>query len=86
MARNVEIKAKLPNRDRTIGIVGKITEKPPEEIQQEDVFFLCESGRLKLRIFSPSKGELIYAVEDRTPRVYPWLNEPGGGILLQWRL
>jgi hypothetical protein len=23
----------------------------------------------------------IYAVEDRTPRVYPWMNELGGGII-----
>ena len=27
----------------------------------------------------------LYAVEDRTPRVYPWLNEPGGGILREWK-
>ncbi|MBW1737523.1 MAG: MmgE/PrpD family protein, partial [Deltaproteobacteria bacterium] len=26
----------------------------------------------------------IYAVEDRIPRVYPWMNEPGGGILPPW--
>ncbi len=60
MARNVEIKAKLRKRERTIGMVEKITEMPPEEIDQEDVFFLCDSGRLKLRIFSSSRGELIY--------------------------
>ena len=24
----------------------------------------------------------VYAVEDRTPRVYPWMNEPGDGILV----
>ncbi|MDF7809468.1 hypothetical protein P4E94_18645, partial [Pontiellaceae bacterium B12219] len=23
-------------------------------------------------------GQVVYAVEDRTPRVYPWMNEPGG--------
>ena len=23
----------------------------------------------------------IYGFEDRTPRVYPWMNEPGGGIM-----
>ncbi len=31
----------------------------------------------------------IYAVEDRIPRVYPWLNEPGGVLLPvpeSWRL
>ena len=30
-----------------------------EIIEQHDIFFACERGRLKLRIFSPSKGELI---------------------------
>jgi hypothetical protein len=24
----------------------------------------------------------IHAVEDRVPRVYPWRNEPEGGILM----
>ena len=28
----------------------------------------------------------LYAVEDRTPRVCPWMNEPGGGIVLKWKL
>ena len=28
---------------------------------------------------------VFYAVVDRTPRVYPWLNEPGGGMLLEWK-
>ena len=29
-------------------------------------------------------GTLFYAVEDRIPRVYPWMNEPGGGIMPPW--
>ena len=28
----------------------------------------------------------LYAVADRTPRVYPWMNEPGGGILAAWNI
>ncbi len=31
------------------------------------------------------EGRHLYAVEDRTPRVYPWLNEPGGGMLVEWK-
>ena len=27
----------------------------------------------------------FYAVEDRTPRVYPWMNEPVGGMLGVWK-
>jgi len=30
------------------------------------------------------KRVFLYAVEDRTPRVYPWMNEPGGGIMIAW--
>ena len=26
-------------------------------------------------------GNNIYAVEDRIPRVYPWMNEPGAGMV-----
>jgi hypothetical protein len=33
----------------------------------------------KLKI-NRTKVMIFYAVEDRTPRVYPWMNEPGGGI------
>jgi len=29
-------------------------------------------------------GDLFYAVKDRTPRVYPWMNEPDGGIMPPW--
>jgi len=28
----------------------------------------------------------LYAVGDRTPRVYPWMNEPGGGIIPPWNI
>ena len=28
----------------------------------------------------------IYAVEDRIPRVYPWMNEPEGGTMGLWKL
>ena len=28
----------------------------------------------------------FHAVEDRVPRVYPWRNEPEGGILMVWNI
>ena len=36
--------------------------------------------------FVPDQGRIliIYAVEDRIPRVYPWMNEPEGGIMPPW--
>src|SRR5262249_14902579 len=32
----------------------------PFEIRQDDTYFVCNAGRLKLRMFSKSEGELIY--------------------------
>ncbi len=60
MSRNMEIKARLQDRKRTVGLAQSITGRAPEVINQEDVFFYCESGRLKLRILSDSNGELIH--------------------------
>ena len=60
MARNVEIKAHLQQRELSLIRAEQISGKPAEVIHQEDVFFPCDSGRLKLRIFSPTSGELIY--------------------------
>jgi hypothetical protein len=31
-----------------------------------------------------SWGQVFYAVKDRTPRVYPWMNESDGGIKPLW--
>ena len=31
-------------------------------------------------------GFLLNAVEDRIPRVYPWMSEPGGGMVEGWKL
>jgi hypothetical protein len=28
----------------------------------------------------------IHAVKDRTPRVYPWMSEPDGGIIAPWNI
>jgi predicted adenylyl cyclase CyaB len=37
------------------------------EIQQDDTFFECHNGRLKLRTFSESQGELIFYKRDDSP-------------------
>lgn len=42
-----------------------LSDIPVELIEQEDTFFVCRQGRLKLRFFSASRGELIaYHRED----------------------
>jgi len=37
-----------------------VAESGPMELCQDDTFFCCTNGRLKLRNFSPSEGELIF--------------------------
>ena len=66
MARNVEIKAVLRDRDAVIAAASRKTDSVPEIISQYDIFFRCGAGRLKLRVFHPECGELIqYEREDR---------------------
>lgn len=60
MPRNIEIKAKIARVDTLLPEVAAIASQGPVEIAQDDTFFLCESGRLKLRTLSPSAGQLIF--------------------------
>lgn len=59
MARNIEIKAISRNFLRLKAIVESISSSS-EEIHQEDTFFVCNNGRLKLRVFSSNSAELIF--------------------------
>jgi predicted adenylyl cyclase CyaB len=59
MPRNIEIKAKVNNIERLRSLAESIATEPCQVLHQEDVFFPCVTGRLKLRIFSGSSGELI---------------------------
>lgn len=60
MPQNSEIKARLKNLNKTVDIAGKISDSPPQTIIQDDTFFHCKSGRLKLRCFPDGHAELIY--------------------------
>lgn len=59
MPTNIEIKALLKNREAAEAVAARLSDSGPETIRQEDVFFACDRARLKLRIFSPDRGELI---------------------------
>lgn len=60
MARNIEIKARVAD----LAAIAKAAEatgaQGPEEIIQDDSFFACPNGRLKLRAFVDGTGELIF--------------------------
>ncbi|MDA8428699.1 MAG: class IV adenylate cyclase [Geobacteraceae bacterium] len=60
MARNIEIKARIESVEAIIPMAASIADKGPIEILQDDTFFACPNGRLKLRAFSPTEGELIF--------------------------
>jgi predicted adenylyl cyclase CyaB len=60
MPRNVEIKARVESVDALLSRTRAIADKGPTEILQDDTFFSCSNGRLKLRAFSETSGELIF--------------------------
>ena len=60
MARNIEIKARIESVGALAPIAAALATRGPLEIAQDDTFFRCESGRLKLRTFSATEGELIF--------------------------
>ncbi len=60
MARNVEIKARVPDPSRLLDAVIDIADRGPTVFAQDDTFFACPNGRLKLRTFSESEGQLIF--------------------------
>ncbi len=60
MARNVEIKARIENVGLVVPKVAGLATSGPIEIAQDDTFFNCVTGRLKLRAFSNDAGELIF--------------------------
>ncbi len=60
MPSNIEIKARLSDPVRTRELARSIATEGSVEIDQDDTFFNCPSGRLKLRQFSDGGGELIF--------------------------
>lgn len=60
MARNVEIKARIHELALLLERVQAVSDSGPIEIDQDDTFFRCPSGRLKLRELSSSEGQLIF--------------------------
>lgn len=60
MARNVEIKARIESVEGIASRVAALADQGPIGIAQDDTFFRCDGGRLKLRAFSSSSAELIF--------------------------
>ena len=60
MARNVEIKAQVDSLDAIEPLAAALSGQEPAVIMQDDTFFTCTHGRLKLREFGDGTGELIF--------------------------
>jgi adenylate cyclase len=55
-----EIKASDTDPTRTRVFARELSDCPEEVLERHDTFFPCARGRLKLRRFSPTAGELIF--------------------------
>lgn len=60
MPRNVEIKARIDGVEALLPIAQALADGPPQNIYQDDTFFACSRGRLKLRDFGDGRAELIH--------------------------
>jgi len=60
MSRNVEIKARIESIESMSLRAAAIADRGPTRITQDDTFFVCPKGRLKLRLLAPEEGQLIY--------------------------
>jgi adenylate cyclase class IV len=78
MARNVEIKARVADIAALEPAVARLADSGPTLIAQDDTFFHCAQGRLKLREFADGSAELIaYERPDTAgPKVSTYLRAP----------
>jgi len=78
MARNVEIKARIVSVESVFPAAAALADGEPVTMVQDDTFFRCSNGRLKLRATAGNGGELIfYRRADRSgPRESFYLVSP----------
>lgn len=78
MSRNIEIKARVADLPALFSRAAALADEGPVEILQEDTFFRCEAGRLKLRMFSEHAGELIFyrRADEAGPKESFYLRSP----------
>ena len=78
MARNVEIKAAVKDLASVAAAVAALSPTEPMHLEQEDTFFHCPHGRLKLRKLSTAVGQLIHyeRPDDAGPRTSEYVVVP----------
>jgi adenylate cyclase len=60
MARNIELKARVTDLASVEMRARELADRGPFDLSQDDTFFTCSTGRLKLRELAPDRGELIF--------------------------
>ncbi|KAK6292257.1 hypothetical protein J4Q44_G00368410 [Coregonus suidteri] len=60
MPSNVEIKARVSNATRLAERASQLSQSEGTVIRQQDTFFNCSTGRLKLRNLMDGRGQLIF--------------------------
>jgi adenylate cyclase class IV len=78
VARNVEVKARIDSVEALLPIARALADGAPERIEQDDTFFRCAHGRLKLRDFGNGQGELIHyeRADMEGPKVSDYVRAP----------
>lgn len=64
MPTNIEIKARVESLDKLKHVVATLAGQGPDHMVQDDTFFDCPNGRLKLRVFPDGHGVLIFYRRD----------------------
>ena len=67
MARNIEIKARVHDLPALEVRVHAVATAGPQSLTQDDHFFPCPHGRLKLRAFADGSAELIAYIRPDAP-------------------
>lgn len=78
MSRNIEIKARISSVEALLPIVAQLADRGPVQLEQDDTFFTCPNGRLKLRVEPLHAAELIFYRRDdrRGPKESSYLRSP----------
>jgi predicted adenylyl cyclase CyaB len=78
VARNVEVKARIASVEALLPRARSIADGPEERIEQDDTFFACAEGRLKLRDFGDGRGELIHyrRADAQGPKLSDYVRAP----------
>ena len=77
MARNIEIKASLPDRAGTMALAQALADGPAQRIDQDDTFFDAARGRLKLRCMAEGAELIAYRRPDQDgPKLSEYWRSP----------